>query len=97
MTEHQAYACRCGACGRVTRAAFPAGVNAPVQYGPRVAATAAYLQNAHFLPEERLAELFQDVFGVAICAATLAGVVARIIPASNSQIPPAVGGRVFSL
>ena len=73
VTEHQAYACRCGACGRVTRAAFPAGVNAPVQYGPRVAATAAYLQNAHFLPEERLAELFQDVFGVAICAATLAG------------------------
>ena len=57
MTEHQAHACRCRACGRVTRAAFPESVNAPVQYGPRIAAMAVYLQNAHFLPEERLAEV----------------------------------------
>ena len=73
VTEHQAQACRCAVCGRVTRAAFPEGVPAPVQYGPRVAATAVYLQNAHFLPEQRLAEVFQDLFRVAVCAATLAG------------------------
>ena len=41
----------------MTRAAFPEGVNAPVQYGERLAATAVYLQTAHFLPEERLAEV----------------------------------------
>ena len=29
VTEHQAYACRCGACGHVTRAAFPEDVKAP--------------------------------------------------------------------
>ncbi len=73
VTEHQAHACRCRVCGSVTRAAFPEGVNAPVQYGPRVAATAVYLQHAHFLPEDRLAEVFQDLFRVPICAATLAG------------------------
>ncbi len=73
VSEHQAHACRCGACGRVTRAAFAEGVDAPVQYGPRVAATAVYLQNAQFLPEERLAEVFRDLFQVALCAATLAG------------------------
>jgi len=73
VTEHQAQACRCALCGRVTRAAFPEGVHAPVQYGPRVAATAVYLQNAHFLPEERLAEVFQDLFRMPVCAATLAG------------------------
>ncbi len=73
VTEHQAHACRCRACGSVTRAAFPEGVNAPVQYGPRIAATAVYLQNAHFLPAERLAEVFRDLFQVAICTATLAG------------------------
>ena len=72
VTEHRAHACLCGACGRVTRAAFPAGVNAPAQYGARIAATAVYLQNAHFLPEERLAEVLQDLFGAAMCAATLA-------------------------
>ena len=44
-----------------------------MQYGPRVAATAVYLQNAQLLPEERLAEVFRDLFQVALCAATLAG------------------------
>ena len=39
-TEHRAHACRCGQCGRTTRAAFPQGVQAPAQYGPRLAATA---------------------------------------------------------
>ena len=73
VTEHQAQACRCAICGHLTRAAFPEGVHAPVQYGPRVAATAVYLQNAHFLPEERLAEVFQDLFRMPVCAATLAG------------------------
>ena len=73
VTEHQAWGCRCQQCGQLTRAAFPAGVTAPVQYGPRIAATAVYLQNAHFLPEDRLAEIFRDLFGVALCAATLAG------------------------
>ena len=73
VTEHQAQACRCAVCGSVTRAAFAEGVSAPVQYGERIAATAVYLQNAHFLPEERLAEVFDDLFGVAVCAATLAG------------------------
>ena len=74
VTEHQARACRCGACGSVTRAAFPVGVQVPVPYGARVAATVVYLQNAQFLPEDRLAEVLQDLFGVAICTATLAGI-----------------------
>src|SRR5918996_2371933 len=43
VTEHRAYACRCAACGRQTRAVFPAGVTAPVQYGMRVAACVLYL------------------------------------------------------
>ena len=73
VTEHQAQACRCAVCGSVTRATFPEGVNAPVQYGERIAATAVYLQTAHFLPEERLAEVLQDLFRVAVCSATLAG------------------------
>ena len=31
------------------------------------------MQNARYLPERRLAEVFRDLFGVSVCAATLAG------------------------
>ncbi len=72
VTEHHAHACLCSRCGAATRAGFPAGVNAPAQYGPRIAATAVYLQNAHFLPEDRLSQVLQDLFGAPLCAATLA-------------------------
>jgi transposase len=33
VTEHRAHGCCCAACGSRTRAAFPDGVTAPVQYG----------------------------------------------------------------
>jgi hypothetical protein len=35
VTEHRAHDCQCAACGAKTRAPFPDGVNAPVQYGAR--------------------------------------------------------------
>ena len=73
VTEHQAHECRCGVCGHRTRAEFPDGVRGRTQYGPRLKAMAVYLQNWHMLPEDRLAELFKDLHGVPICAATLAG------------------------
>ena len=38
VTEHRAHDCRCADCGAQTRAPFPEGVNAPVQYGPRIGA-----------------------------------------------------------
>lgn len=77
VSEHRAHLRACAACGQQTRAGFPEGVNAPVQYGPRVIATAVYLQNAQFLPEERLAEVMQDLFGAPLCAATLANMTAK--------------------
>src|SRR5215218_5635915 len=72
VTEHRAYACRCAACGRQTRAAFPAGVTAPVQYGTRVAAFVLYLLHYQLLPEKRLAEVMADLFGVTLVTATIA-------------------------
>ena len=43
VTEHRAHDCVCVGCGAHTRASFPDGVNAPVQYGPRIAALVTYL------------------------------------------------------
>ena len=72
VTEHRAHICTCAHCGAKTSAAFPEGVNAPVQYGPRIAATVVYLQHYQLLPEDRLAELMAALFGVKIVPATIA-------------------------
>ena len=57
VTEHRAHQCRCTGCGVQTRAAFPQGVTAPVQYGARIAGIVVYLLHAQFLPEKRLADV----------------------------------------
>jgi transposase len=72
VTEHRAHACRCAACGTQTRAAFPEGVAAPVQYGQRIAAFVLYLLHFQLLPEKRLAVLMADLFGVKLVTATIA-------------------------
>lgn len=72
VTEHRVHDCVCAGCGERTRAAFPDGVNAPVQYGPRIAAFVIYLLHYQLLPEDRLAELMADLFGIRLVAATIA-------------------------
>ena len=72
VTEHRAHTCRCVRCGERTRAEFPDGVTAPVQYGPRLAAIVVYLLHYQLLPEDRLAEAMADLFGVKLVAATIA-------------------------
>ena len=71
VTEHRAHICRCTACGAKTRGSFPEGVNAPVQYGARIATFAIYLLHQQLLPEKRLVALMADLFGVRLAAATL--------------------------
>ena len=72
VMEHRAHRCRCGRCGRQTRAAFPAGVTGPVRYGARIGAMVVYLSHDQLLPEDRLAELMADLFAVALVPATVA-------------------------
>jgi transposase len=73
VTEHRAHTCRCAKCGTQSRAAFPEGVTAPVQYGPRIASIVVYLLHFQFLPEQRLAALMADLFGAHLVTATIAG------------------------
>ena len=72
VTEHRAHDCRCVTCGTRTRAAFPEGVSAPVQYGERISAFVLYLLHYQLLPEQRLAALMADLFGVKLVTATIA-------------------------
>ena len=71
VTEHRAAIHDCPACGRRTRAAFPEGVVSPAQYGERVKAAGVYLNAQQLGPEERTAQVLQDLFGAAACGATV--------------------------
>jgi transposase len=71
VVEHRLIARRC-ACGTLTTAAGPAGVSAPVQYGPHAAAIAVYLCLGQHLPVERTAGLLADLFGTPMSAGTVA-------------------------
>src|SRR5271157_880425 len=71
VTEHRAHDCRCLSCGTQTRAAFPEGVTAPVQYGKRIGAFVLYLLHYQLLPEKRLAALMADLLGVHLVTATI--------------------------
>jgi transposase len=72
VTEHRAEIKCCPCCGEEVRAQFPAGVSAPVQYGPRFQSLMVYLNQQQLLPYDRLARLCEDLFGQPLSAATLA-------------------------
>jgi transposase len=71
VTEHQAEVKVCPDCRIRVTAAFPIGVNAPVQYGPVVQSYAVYLQAQQLLPQARLQQTLCDLFNVKLSAGTL--------------------------
>lgn len=78
VTEHRALKKKCPCCGEVTRASFPENIKGPVQYGDRVRALIAYFSHAHFIPVDRVCEIFEDIFGVALSPGTCANVDERL-------------------
>jgi transposase len=77
VTEHRIVSRRCS-CGAVTSGTAPAGVSAPVQYGPRVTAVCAYLWHGQFLSRGRTCEAVAEMFGVAVSPGAVAGMVRRV-------------------
>ncbi len=74
VSEHRSERKRCPDCGQITVAAFPDGVEQPVQYGHRLQAIAAYLRTYGLLPYRRTAELCKDLFSMPISEGTLASI-----------------------
>ena len=74
VTEHHALEKKCPCCGKITRASFPDPIKGHVQYGERVRALVAYFSHQHFIPVNRVCEIFEDIFGVALSAGTCANV-----------------------
>jgi transposase len=83
VTEHRIPARRC-ACGRITAGRAPAGVSAPVQYGPRIAAVAVYLWHGQFLSRHRTCEAIGELFGVPVSPGAVTGMVSRAAAAAGA-------------
>ena len=66
VTEHQAEIKLCPDCSHLNTAKFPDHITQPVQYGPRVQAYATYFNQQHFIPFQRLQEIFSDCFSLPI-------------------------------
>ena len=77
VTEHRLVSRRC-ACGMVTAGQAPAGVAAPVQYGPRITAVCAYLWHGQFLSRNRTCEAVSELFGVPVSPGAVTGMVRRV-------------------
>jgi len=75
VREHQAETLVCKHCGGMTSGTFPEGVNAPVQYGPRVKQLAVYLRTEQFVPYDRSRQFMLDLFGMRISTGTLQNMV----------------------
>jgi len=78
VTEHRIEEKTCPCCTALTRASFPENLSGPVQYGDRIRALIAYFSHAHFIPVDRICEIFKDIFGVPLSPGTCANVDQRL-------------------
>src|SRR5713226_5763589 len=77
VREYRAEQKQCPHCHHITVAAFPAGVQAPIQYGPHVGATAVYLVEQQLLPLARACEVMNDLLGVHMSEGTVCDLIQR--------------------
>ncbi len=77
VREYRAEQKHCPDCQHITRAAFPAGVQAPLQYGATVGAIAVYLVEQQLLPLARACEVMSDLLGVQMSEGTVCDLIAR--------------------
>src|SRR6266567_3298221 len=77
VREYRAEQKQCPRCQQITRAAFPAGVQAPIQDGPHIGATAVYLVQQQLVPLARACEVMWDLLGVQMSEGTVSDLIKR--------------------
>lgn len=83
----------CPDCQRVTRGELPAGLDGGRSFGPRLAATVVYLKHEQHLSYERVTQLCQDVFGVAMSEGGASAILQRA-GAAAQPVAAAIGTHV---
>lgn len=82
VTEYQAELKCCPGCRKTAVGEFPAGVNAPTQYGPEVTSKVADVVLGHHVPIHRSTLLVMELLGISVStgfAASLRGRAAALI------------------
>jgi len=62
----------CTCCQKQVIASFPSEVKAYTQYGNRVRSWVVYYQNQQLIPEDRIQQLFMDMYNLPIATASIA-------------------------
>jgi transposase len=70
-TEHRSHLKICPSCGLENRGIFPERLQAPIQYGTTIEATAAYMSVYQYLSYHRIAQFFKDCFGLHLSEGTI--------------------------
>ena len=76
-TEYGQYSCQCPSCEHKQTAAFPAGINAPIQYGSRIEAQVSYLMASQYMPYNRTKSYFNQVFALDFSEGTIQNILKR--------------------
>ena len=71
VKEYQLGSCICSKCHRTNRGEYPIGINAPVQYGPRIKALVVLLNVENKVPFKKVHQLFVDLFGIHLNESTI--------------------------
>lgn len=73
ITEHRSEVKICPCCMTKTTAAFPAGVDSRVGYGPNLKGLALYLLHRQLIPSRRVSELLNEILHHSISVGSLMG------------------------
>ncbi|MFQ5959654.1 MAG: IS66 family transposase [Alphaproteobacteria bacterium] len=86
VTRVRLYGGRCPSCGGTFAAPAPDGLEPGSPFGQSVAALAVYLRYVHTISYERLAAVFDHVFGLTISEGALANLFLRLKPGFDGQV-----------
>jgi transposase len=75
VTEHQFVSKICPGCNKKVEAPIGDFAKAPVQYGPQTKAVVAYLNVHNLIPEDRVTQIMEGLFGMPLSVATIENIV----------------------
>lgn len=86
VTEHQFEVKHCPGCKNKVEAPNHGFITAPVQYGDNAKALVAYFKTEQFTPDDRAAQIMEDVFNLPISVA----IVEKIMQTGSTEVEPVV-------